>query len=143
MYRSIKLWQTIDQICIPSLSNILLAVLHKKGCIDKNEFEIYAGTNLYVLQKCIDHTVWLMYISMKCIRIGIFSKWCTWHSFKPGFSAHTTASYWFFELVLSFRMIPSLNTQSCNRRPLCSKFTFGNVGSPKKTSFIPKKIRKK
>ena len=28
---------------------------------------------------------------------------------------------------------PSLNTQSCNRRPLCSTFTFENVRSPKKT----------
>ena len=26
---------------------------------------------------------------------------------------------------------PSLNTQSCNRRPLCSTFTFENVCSPK------------
>ena len=38
---------------------------------------------------------------------------------------------------------PSLNNQSCNRRPLCSTFTFENVPSPKKTSYIPKKIQKK
>ena len=37
----------------------------------------------------------------------------------------------------------SLNTQSCNRRPLSSTFTFENVRSPKKNSiFIPKKISK-
>ena len=41
----------------------------------------------------------------------------------------------------SIRRIP--NTQSCNRRPLCSTFTFENLRSPKKTSFIPKKIQKK
>ena len=36
---------------------------------------------------------------------------------------------------------PNLNSQSCNRRPLCSTFT--NVSSPKKTSFIPKKLKLK
>ena len=40
----------------------------------------------------------------------------------------------------SIRRIP--NTQSCNRRPLCSTFTFENVCTPKKPSFIPKKDSK-
>ena len=31
---------------------------------------------------------------------------------------------------------PSLNTQCCNRRPLCSTFTFENVSSTIKTSFL-------
>ena len=30
---------------------------------------------------------------------------------------------------------PSLNTQSCNRRPLCSTFRFENLRSPKKNRF--------
>ena len=38
---------------------------------------------------------------------------------------------------------PSLNTQSCNRRPLCSSFTFENVRSPKKTQFYSKKKQRK
>ena len=37
--------------------------------------------------------------------------------------------------------IPSINTQSYNRRPLCSTFTFENLRSPKKNGFIPKKIK--
>ena len=32
---------------------------------------------------------------------------------------------------------PSLNTQSCNNRPSCSTFTFGNVRSSKKTMISP------
>ena len=33
---------------------------------------------------------------------------------------------------------PSLNTQSCNRRPLCSTFTFENVRSPRNTVLFQK-----
>ena len=40
------------------------------------------------------------------------------------------------------RSSPSLDTQSCNKRPLCSTFTFENVRSPKKT-ILSKKILKK
>ena len=36
---------------------------------------------------------------------------------------------------------PNLNSQSCNRRPLCSTFTFKNVSSPKKTQFYSQKIK--
>ena len=46
-------------------------------------------------------------------------------------------------LLCRFYKNPSLNTQSCNRRPLCSTFTFENLRSPKKTSFIPIKNQKK
>ena len=45
-------------------------------------------------------------------------------------------------ILQEFRVEPNLNTQSCNRRPLCSTFTFENVCNPKK-SFIPKKKEKK
>ena len=34
---------------------------------------------------------------------------------------------------------PSLNTQSCNRRPLRSTFKFENLRSPKKPQFYSKK----
>ena len=45
---------------------------------------------------------------------------------------------------LCYGVPPSLNTQSCNKRPLCSTFTFENVRSPKKPSFIPKvKLKEK
>ena len=37
-----------------------------------------------------------------------------------------------------YRVSPSLNTQSCNRRPLCSTFKFENLRSPKKKRFLPK-----
>ena len=33
---------------------------------------------------------------------------------------------------------PSLNTHSCNRRPLCSTFTFENVRNPKKPVLLKK-----
>ena len=47
------------------------------------------------------------------------------------------------KIPLKIEQDPSLNTQSCNRRPLCSTFTFENVGSPKKTQFYSKKVLKK
>ena len=37
---------------------------------------------------------------------------------------------------------PSLNTLSCNRRPLCSTFIFENVSSPKTTVSFQKKQKK-
>ena len=37
--------------------------------------------------------------------------------------------------VFEFGTGPSLNTQSCIRRPLCSTFKFENLRSPKKTVF--------
>ena len=42
----------------------------------------------------------------------------------------------------SFIFYPSLNTQSCNRRPLFSTFTFENVRGPKRTVLFQKKFRK-
>ena len=41
---------------------------------------------------------------------------------------------WFpiLQIDEKIRKCPSLNTQSCNKRPLCSTFTFENVRSPKK-----------
>ena len=45
----------------------------------------------------------------------------------------------FSEVVLANQgaLHPSLNTQSCNRRPLCSTFRFENLSiSPKKTVFF-------
>ena len=44
---------------------------------------------------------------------------------------------------LCYGVPPSLNTQSCNKRPLCSTFTSENVRSPKKSNFIQKKIQKR
>ena len=44
-----------------------------------------------------------------------------------------------FEMVFRQALKPSLNTQSYNRRPLCSAFTFQNVPSPKKTQLYSKK----
>ena len=44
--------------------------------------------------------------------------------------------------ILAYQLNPGLKTQSCKRRPLCSTFTFENVHSSK-TSFIPKKFKKK
>jgi hypothetical protein len=45
-------------------------------------------------------------------------------------------------LALNPSLAPSLNTQSCNRRPLCSTFTFENLRSPKKNNFYSKKNSK-
>ena len=44
-----------------------------------------------------------------------------------------------FEDSLRVRCSPSLNTQSCNRRHLCSTFRFENMHSPKKTVLFQKK----
>ena len=38
-----------------------------------------------------------------------------------------------------YSLVPSLNSQFCNRKPLCSTFRFENLRSPKKTSLIPQK----
>ena len=43
--------------------------------------------------------------------------------------------------ILKEGEMPSLNTQSCNRKPSCNKFTFENLRSPKK-GFIQKNLRK-
>ena len=37
------------------------------------------------------------------------------------------------EVRFSIGFVPSLNTQSCNRRPLCSTLKFENLRSPKKS----------
>ena len=44
---------------------------------------------------------------------------------------------------IKYPLNPSLNTQSCNRRPLCSTFTFENLRSPKKNPVLLKKKFKK
>ena len=55
------------------------------------------------------------------------------HNFSSGFGT----SNW---VALTFTGHPSLNIQSCNRRPLYSRFTYKNVCSPKKTVLFQKKI---
>ena len=51
----------------------------------------------------------------------------------------TTATHTDYRVRMRKSATPNLNTQSCNRRPLCSTFTFENVGRPIKTSFVQKK----
>ena len=50
-----------------------------------------------------------------------------------------------FEIMLNFEFkssagSPSLNTQSCKGRPLCSTFTFENVRSPKEIIIMKKDV---
>ena len=61
-----------------------------------------------------------------CLWFGVLKFWIS-HRFL----SQTKNSY------LLKTLQPSLNTQSCNKRPLCSTFRFENVRSPKKPSFIP------
>ena len=51
-------------------------------------------------------------------------------------NSKVTFGQWLTSYTLQY---PSLNTQSCNRRPLCSTFIFENVRSPKKPAFSKKK----
>ena len=75
------------------------------------------------------------------------SKLCTVYLFT--FRLHTNSLYAVYNRSVIWRPCatlgncPSLNTQSCNRRPLCSTFTFENVRSPKNQFYSKKNSKKK
>ena len=70
-------------------------------------------------------------------KIYCFAFPCKMLQFKKCSKIHDCKSWPFWETKIKMHFNPSLNTQSCNRRPLCSTFRFENLSiSPKKNCFF-------